>query len=156
MLLTANERGFMERILVSMDARRGSWEAWSRAVSLAKRIDARLYTLLVLPQAEQRPTGGADRGAASDVRKRLELLLQKAELDGIHVDYFVSEGTYEEEIIHFVEQNKITLIVAEHPDGSLKHPDRENSDIRKIRHRVNCRMEFVTPRKNKPLNAKEG
>jgi hypothetical protein len=146
----------MERILVSMDAHRGSWEAWSRAISLAKRIDARLYALLVLPRAEQRLAGGADRGAASDVRKRLELLLEKAELDGIHVDYFVSEGTYEEEVIHFVEQNKITLIVAEPPDGNARHPDRENSNFRKIRHRINCRMELVTTRKDKQLNAKEG
>ena len=50
----------MERILVSMNCRSGSWDAWSRAISLARRIRRKLYALLVLPPSA---IGARHRGA---------------------------------------------------------------------------------------------
>jgi hypothetical protein len=69
----------MERILVSMNAHRGGWEAWSRVISLAKRIDAKVYALLVFPPAA--PTAGSSSGKdASSVRQRLELQIELAKV----------------------------------------------------------------------------
>lgn len=142
----------MERILVSMDARHGAWEAWSRAISLARRIDARVYALLVIPPGMHGGANG-DAAEAGEVRRRLELLIEAAKSGGIAVDYFVSEGKYEEEVIKFVEHNRITLMVAESPEGEVRHSDRELAAVRKIRHRVSCRMELVSPRKLQNLQA---
>jgi K+-sensing histidine kinase KdpD len=138
-------KGFdMERILVSMDARRGEWGAWARGISLAVRMDAHVYVLLVVPpegDAEGKPEPGVS------VRQRLELLIELAKSDGVPINYFVAEGNYEEEVILFADNNKIKLIVAEPFEGDLRHTDQEFTSIEKIRHRVRCRMELVSPRK---------
>ncbi len=128
----------MERILVSMDTRNGAWEAWRRAIMLAKRIDARVYALLVLPP-DGNQAGHSGEKNESAIRTRLELLIELAQTEGVRVDYFISEGSYEDELIRFIDNNKITLLVVEVPDGE--------SRIRKILHRIACRVELVSPRK---------
>ncbi len=140
----------MERILVSMSARQGAWEAWSRAISLAKRIDAKVYALLVVsPTASTK--GCVREQDGGGVRKRLDLLIELAKSEGIPIDYFISEGKYEDEVVQFVDQNKITLLVAELPDGEQCRADWGDASIHKIRHRVRCRVELVSPRKNRDL-----
>ena len=137
----------MERILVSMSVRNGAWEAWSRAISLAKRIDARVYALLVLSPSSS-PGGGLHEKEPASVRRRLELLIELAKSEGARIDYFISEGEYEEEVIQFVDHNKITLFVAEAMEGENRNTDRGASHVRKILHRVRCRVELVSSRKD--------
>jgi K+-sensing histidine kinase KdpD len=121
-----------------MSSRCGAWGAWSRAISLARRIDAKLYALLLTPPSSK---------TAGGVRKRLELLIELAKSEGVSVDYFVAEGNYEEEVIRFVEQNRITLLVAESPDEDNSNSERDMSQIRRISHRISCRVELVSQRK---------
>ncbi len=135
-----------------MDARHGAWGAWSRAISLARRINARVFVLLVFTPGED-GGGNGENGAGESVRHRLELLIELAKSDGISIDYFVSEGNYEEEVIQFADHNRITLMVAEPSDGSSRHHERESLSFQKIRHRINCRMELVSPRKPQNLQA---
>ena len=140
----------MERILVSMNCRSGSWGAWSRAISLAGRIAAKLFALLVLPPSVK-GAGIEEHNAPCWTRERLELLIETAKSEGARVDYFISEGDYEEEVIRFVEQNRITLVIAEHPDLDDPHSERDMAQIRKIQHRIACRVELVSPRKTRNL-----
>lgn len=142
----------MERILVSMGARHEAWEAWTRAVSLAKRIKAGVYALLVLPPAEGTLKANSNRDSLGPLKKRLELLIESAEMEGVHVNYFVTEGCYEEEVIRFIEHNRITLFVAEPSDGETRVPERDFPSLQKIRHRIKCRVEVVIPRKNQAIN----
>lgn len=137
----------MERILVSMSSQRGAWGAWSRAISLCRRIGARLYALLLMPPSAK-GAGTAGDNTPGGVRKRLELLIELAKAEGVQVDYFVSEGNYEEEVIRFVEQNRITLLVAESAEEETANSERESARIRRIGHRVSCRVELVSPRKD--------
>ena len=144
----------MERVLVSMNTRQGAWEAFSRAISLARRIDARIYALLVLPP---HTAGGRKiELETSGVRERLELLIEAAKSENIHIDYFISEGKYEDEVIRFIEQNRITLLVVESPEGDNRNIDREPRRIDSLRHRTTCRMEVISLRKNQQFNAREG
>ena len=140
----------MERILVSMNCLNGSWGALSRAVSLAERIDAKLYALLVLPPPPE-GAGGEDRAVSCRTRERLELLIETAKSEGSPIDYFISEGNYEEEVIRFVRQNRITLVIADAPDGEGPAAERDLAQIRKIQHRIACRVELVSPRKMQNL-----
>ncbi len=140
----------MERILVSMNCRNGSWGALSRAISLAGRIDAKLYALLVLPSCAK-GAGAWEHKAACGIRERLELLIEIAKSEGSRIDYFISEGNYEEEVIRFVQQNRVTLVIAEYPDEESPHLEREMAQIRKIQHRITCRVELVSPRKMQNL-----
>jgi K+-sensing histidine kinase KdpD len=140
----------MERVLVSMNVRQGAWEALSRAISLARRIDARIYALLVLPSPAT--GGGIVDQKASGVKERLELLIEAAKSENIRIDYFISEGKYEQEVIRFIDQNKITLLVVESPEGD----QRELHPIESFRHRTTCRVEVISLRKNQQLNEGEG
>ncbi len=152
----------MEKILVSMDGGRGAWEAWSRAISLAKRIDAKIYVLLVTPPSGADPLEGdpaAERRVhmqAAGTRERLELLIEAAKSDNIRVDYFISEGRYEEEVIRFIDQNRITLLVVESPGGDSRYLDRQSAFIRRLRHRSTCRVEVVSLRKQPILQSTRG
>ncbi|HYA42311.1 MAG TPA: universal stress protein [Syntrophobacteraceae bacterium] len=140
----------MERILVSMDCWNGCWGALSRAISLAGRIDAKLYALLVLPPSAS-GSGKEELNAPCMTRERIELLIEIAKSEGSRIDYFISEGDYEEEVIRFVEQNRITLVIAESPDAENPCCERDLAQIRRIRHRISCRLEVVSPRKTQNL-----
>ena len=85
------------------------------------------------------------------IRERLELLIETAKSEGAQIDYFISEGNYEEEVIRFVEQNRITLVIADSPDEENPHSERDLAQIRKIQHRIACRVELVSPRKMQNL-----
>jgi len=140
----------MERILVGMSGKSGAWEAWSRAISLAKRIDARVYALLVLCPFPSAGYGHQEK-EASVVRQRLELLIELGKSEGVPIDYFISEGDYEEEVIRFVDQNRISLLVVECTDGENLQKCREDLPIRKILHRAKCRVELIGHRKIEQL-----
>lgn len=136
----------MERILVSMHGAHGSWAALSRAVSLAKRIDAWVYVLLVRASSARKEDGLPS--TERTMRRQLELFIESAKAEGIHIDQFVAEGAYEEEVIHFVDNHRITILVAETGNGDGRSGERESASLRKIRHRISCRVELVSPRKN--------
>jgi len=143
----------MERILVSMGEGRGAWEAFSRAISLAKRIEAKIYVLFVASSTTGSPIqgiGGATHGSTrthSSIRERLELMIQAAKSNKLSIDYFITEGGYEEEVIRFIDQNRITLIILESAVEENRHLNNQSSLIRWLRHRSSCRVEVVSLRK---------
>jgi len=137
----------MEHVLVGIDRQHDAWEAFARACFLAKRIDAKLHVLLVLsPASEGLSHGHPEREAT--VRQRLELLVEAAKSDGLQINYFITEGHYEEEIIRFVNHYRITLLVLELPDGDMKSAEKGSVSLHAIRHRISCKVELVAP-KNK-------
>jgi len=136
----------MENILVALSGKHGAWEALSRACSLARRIHVRLNVLLVSPPPMQN-LSHSDAELEATVRQRLELLLEVFKSEGIHINYFVTEGVYEEEVIAFVHNNKVTLLVYEVSEGDARGADRDSVSLRSIRHRIACRVETVAPKK---------
>ncbi|EPR44264.1 UspA domain-containing protein [Desulfovibrio sp. X2] len=151
----------MERILVPMDERHGAFEALSHAIFLSGRIAAKIYVLLVLALAgPDSPAAAAsalpgDPAGPGAIRKRLESQIETAKAEGAQIDYFVTEGVYAEEVIRFIEHNRITLLIAEGSEGSDGRADRDAAALRKILHRVSCRVEIVTPRKTGQGSARE-
>ncbi|MDD2464453.1 MAG: universal stress protein [Desulfobulbus sp.] len=134
----------MEKILVAIDARRGAWAALSHACSLAKRIQVDLNVLLVNPQTSGR--GGAVHGELEQVvRTRLELLLETAKAEGITINYFMTEGAYEDEVINFVNHHKIALLVYETRGRDARSTAKDAVALRALRHRLKCKMEVVAP-----------
>lgn len=131
----------MERILVTMNGRKALWEALSRSIALAERIKARLYVLVVFSK------NSAERDFDEGFIQELERHVEEAKEDGRPVDLFIAEGSYEQEVIRFVEENKITLLVTEYTGGTGRIAEREKASLQMIRHRVSCRVEIVTPRK---------
>lgn len=140
----------MERILVPISEKQEAWEAFSRACSLVRRIDAKLYVLLVLTPSDKR-NSRSELEQSKTVRTRLELLLETAKAEGVKIEYFITEGSYEEEVIGFVRENRISLLVLEQNDGEIG-PD--PAALMALRHRIACRVELVAPKKN-TLNPEE-
>ena len=134
----------MEKILVAIDARYGAWAALSHACSLGKRMDVDLNVLLINPQNQGTgKAGGCDPEPA--VKIRLELLVEAAKAEGITINYFMTEGSYEDEVIHFVNHHKITLLVCETRGGDARSAAKEAVALRALCHRLHCRMEVVAP-----------
>lgn len=136
----------MESILVAIDGKHGSWGALSRACALAQRMDVKLNVLLIVPSTRH-VLSHAEQQMEEDVRKRLGLHIEAAKSEGIRINYFLAEGSYDEEVIAFINNNKITLLVHELPEGDARTTEKEYATLRTIRHRVSCRVEVVAPKK---------
>ena len=131
----------MERILVALDP--GKTSIWTvvHGLNLARRIRARVYILLV---SAPRGAGSAEEFLRQDVKDEIEALVEEARSEHISVDLYVAFGPYDEEVVKFIKDNKITLLVL-----GVPLPDTGSSSgkffdfIEKIRRRVDCRIEIV-------------
>lgn len=150
----------MERILVSIGTEYNSWEAWNRAILLAKRLgpETKLFALLVLPDVD-----GFNAVSDKDARMirerfKLQVELAKSENENIHIDCFITEGSFEEEVIRFAQNNRITLLVLESAEGCKRHNSAKGNlpSLRTIIHKIPCRVELVTPLKYKQKGKGEG
>jgi nucleotide-binding universal stress UspA family protein len=143
----------MERILVGMDIRETSLGAVYRAIHLAMRIKAPVFILLV-SNAEANSSGNEiSKALEGSVRKRLELMIEMGRSQGVNVNYYVTQGDFEEEVIRFVEEKNVTLLVlglAE--DGSKTKTGLEfRKTLSNIRKRVNCSIELVHQKESSHL-----
>ena len=139
----------MERILVAIDTRHGAWAALSHACFLARRMDVELYVLLVNPLPGEGKTSSGNV-LESTVKKRLSLLLETAKAQGISINYFVTEGTYEDEVIQFVKHYRIGLLVFETKGSETRMTAKEATLLGTLRHRLRCKIEVVAANKSGP------
>ena len=137
--------GSMERILVSMDSAVYGQEAVRRGIALAKRIAAELNILVVLPP----DSSGARSGTLPELMKnRLDLVRRWAQEEGLSLGCYVTVGRYEQEVVRFVRDHRITLMVTESSFGESRANERDHV-IEAIRHRIPCRLELVSPKKQR-------
>ncbi len=140
----------MEKILVALDPVRTHFFAGIRALNLAKRINAKVLFLLIFPDGARQPGDPGGKSNLSAVQKRVEALIEEGRSDGLSVDYYLTYGDYESELVSFVQENKITLSVVECPAGPGGAADACREFIDKLRHRINCRIEVVNPKPDIP------
>jgi nucleotide-binding universal stress UspA family protein len=134
----------MEKILVGMNPVSASFWAGLHALNLAKRIDARICFLRVVnSRSSEDRSHRADQDTLSDVTKRLDHFVEKARAEGIPVDCYVSEGDYESELVRFVQEKGITMLILGAPEGHGLPPARFSAFLDRIRHRVDCRIEVL-------------
>jgi nucleotide-binding universal stress UspA family protein len=143
LLIRLNEEELMEKILVGLYPGKTSLWAAVHALNLSKRINAKIYFLLVLdPEAKGSEESMVHKVEAS-MKSNLESLIEEGISDGIPINYYITYGQYDNELVKFVKQNKITMLVVASPtpqDGCFE--DFEDL-IEKIRHRIECRIEVV-------------
>ena len=133
----------MEKILVTMDPARTRLFAGIHALNLAKRINAKVIFLLVSPDGPDRSGLSHTSRTAAALKKRVEALIDDARSDGVTVDTYAATGDYEGELISFVQENKVTLLVVEYPVGPPDSAETFKNFLDKLRHRINCRIEVV-------------
>lgn len=137
----------MEKILVGMDASAITLWAPIHAINLGKRIKAKVYILLVINPGTASNQKDLQEEMEAAARKRVEALIDEGRSEGVVVDYYITYGTYEGEIVRFIEENEITLLVVGFPSGGEWGNARESDDVlENIRHRINCKIEVVHER----------
>ncbi len=137
----------MEKILIAIDGIYGAWEALSHACSLAQRMEVQLNVLLITPPVGKKLSLGEQK-QLQQVQNRLSLCIEQAVAEGIDIKCFYTEGNYVEEIINFTNQNNITLLISEQTPGRFRQTRESISALHSLKHRINCRIEVVTPKKN--------
>jgi nucleotide-binding universal stress UspA family protein len=143
LLISLNEEELMEKILVGLYPGKTSLWAAVHALNLSKRINARIYFLLVLDPEAKGSEESMGRKVEASMKSNLESLIEEGISDGILVNYYITYGQYDNELVKFVKQNKITMLVVGSPtpqDGCFE--DFEDL-LEKIRHRIDCRIEVV-------------
>lgn len=132
----------MERILVGIDSQETDLAPGIHAVNLAKRIQAKVFFLLVNQPGAQKPDSGKE-----NLVSRLERLISHARSEGLPVEYFVSEGPFESETIRFIQENAVNLLVVGQPRNGGETSQRKfHRTLENIRLRVDCRIEVVNQR----------
>ena len=133
----------MERILVGLQPGESKLWAGIHALNLAKRINAEVSFLLVMEPGNDPEEDGLKERQQGSMMKSLGPLIEQGRSEGIRVDYYVTHGKVESELVRFIRENKITMLVV----GSSFDP-KDSSGIfgdllEKIRHRIDCRIEVV-------------
>lgn len=137
----------MEKILVGMDASAITLWAPIHAINLGKRIKAKVYILLVISPGTASNLRNLQEEMEAAARKKVEALIDEGRSEGVVVDYYITHGTYEGELIKFIEENEITLLVVGFPPGGEWSRMGESVNVlENIRHRINCRIEVVHER----------
>jgi len=134
----------MERILVALDPGRTTIWAAIHALNLARRIGARTYILMV-PRTPH--AGEAENRVLAGAQEELEPLIEKARTEGVRVEIYITYGEYDQEVVKFIRENKIDLLIIGVPVSSKgSSPGRFFDNVEKIRQRVDCRIEVVNER----------
>jgi nucleotide-binding universal stress UspA family protein len=133
----------MERILVGMDLGDNSSWAGIHALNLAKRINATVTFLLVVEPDLNKGRDNPLREKEVAMRKRLAELVQQGRASGIGVDSFVIYGTYDKELVRFIKENKITMLVVGPSSNSKASSNQIAQLLEKVRHSIDCRIEVV-------------
>ena len=134
----------MERILVGLDPERGSLWAGIHALNLAKRIKkAKVSFLLVLDPATDSQKQALLEERKASMMKNLGPLIEQGRAEGTAVDYFVSYGKLDNELVRFVKENRITMLVVGSPPDEKGSSGHFTDLLEKVRHRIDCRIEVV-------------
>jgi nucleotide-binding universal stress UspA family protein len=136
----------MERILVSMDVRQSHLEGVHRALHLAKRIGASVSVLLVSGSTVYSAPRNIFQDLEEPVRRRLELMIQMGRSEGLNMSTYTTQGSYLDEVVRFIQENAITLLVLGSPRVGSRAADEFTEAFDAMRHRINCRVELVTER----------
>jgi nucleotide-binding universal stress UspA family protein len=141
--MSPDGEALMEKILVGLYPGKTSLWAAVHALNLSKRINARLFFLLVIDPEAKGSDQSLMRQVEASVRSSLESLIEEGISDGIPVDYYITYGQYDNELVKFVKENKITMLVVGSPTPRDERFDDFEDLLEKIRHRIDCRVEVV-------------
>ena len=146
----------MEKILIGIDTENIDLRPCIHAINLAERMKrARVYFLLISDTSKKKSS--YENGKTSDTnmektldisakaKEDLESLIEDGRSKGIIVGYYTAKGDFKNEIINFIKSRRIDLLVIGAPLKKI-NKDKEagfTECIKKIQHRVNCRIEVV-------------
>ncbi len=140
----------MERILVALDPGKTTLWAAIHGINLARRIKAKVYVLVVASSDE---TTGQKAYLQKNIKQELEPIVEEARSEGVWVDFYVAYGEFENEVVKFIKENKISLLIVGVLVSGKKSISTKFLDMmEEIRRRVSCRIEMVNEKGIKITN----
>ncbi|MBW2023405.1 MAG: universal stress protein [Deltaproteobacteria bacterium] len=131
----------MEKILVALDPEKTSVWTVVHGLNLARRIHAKLFILIV---SGCTVSEGLEKPLPVRLKEEVESLIEEARSEGISVELYIASGAFDEEVVKFIRDNKVTLLVLGVPPSCKKGASTKFFDfVEKIRRRVDCRIEIV-------------
>lgn len=133
----------MKRIMAVLET--GETKLWQavHAVNLAKRVGGKVFILRILPVEKSDKILLLQEGGKEVWQYRLEALIDQARSQGISVDYHIAYGSYEDELVRFIRETKIDILVLIAPHLVGPGQRERATSLESVRHRVNCRIELV-------------
>ena len=133
----------MKKILVALET--GETHLWPavHAINLAKRMGGRVTVLRMLPTGTNEEHLSHQKRGQGQLREKLETLIEKARSQGVSVEYHIAHGNYEDELVKFIREAKVDILVLAEPHLLRRGRRDRKSSVSSIRHRVNCRIELV-------------
>ena len=143
--------GIMEKILVGVESNMNTLWPVIYALSLATRMDVRIYILLVDDPGSIPMDLSSAPEDAPGLKDQLEALILKGRSEGILIDYYITGGPFANELIKFIQEKKISLLVVGFPAHEKKRVSQNIPELLKeIRLRTQCRIEVVHQKTDKP------
>jgi len=151
----------MNRILVAVESGHTSVSAAVYALNLAQRIQAQISFLLIDGHGDEMDATAAQTSDEFNVQKQLQSLISNSSRsDGVQVSFYVADGSYESELVNFVEQNRISLLIVGFPAlGQQEGAARFLERLMSIKQKINCRIMIVSEKLSSTsitLNPKRG
>ena len=138
----------MERILVTVTGHIQDVSALARGLSLARRLRGTLFVLATSHGPGTRCPDGGTHIPNQEVEERLRLLVERARAENLAVEVYVAEGRFDEAVVRFCKEHRITLWIVGVPGKEDRGSGKRMVDIHKIRHRVGCPVEMVHPKRS--------
>lgn len=136
----------MKKTLVAIHPKAKTIWAIVHAINLAIRIGAKTFILFI----QDKETEKNKKRNMTELQKEIAPLLELARIEGIMVDTYISYGEYAQEIINFVRENGIDLLILGVPaELGIISKHRFFDEVEKIRQMVDCRIQLVNERKIK-------
>jgi nucleotide-binding universal stress UspA family protein len=133
----------MKRIMAVLETSETPlWQA-VHAVNLANRLGGKVFILRILPLAKSEEMVFLPEGGKKVWQRRLDDLIDQARSQGISVDYHIAYGSYEDELVRFIRETKIDILVLIAPNLAGSRQRDRSISLESVRHRVNCRIELV-------------
>lgn len=140
----------MEKILVGLESKMKTLWPVIYALSLAKRMDVRIDILLVDDSERSAKGAPATVETASELKDQLEAMILNGRSEGILIDYYITGGAFTNELIRFIQEKKINLLILGLPDEKKRVSRNIPELLKEIRLRTNCRIEVVNQKTDKP------
>ncbi len=143
----------MKRIMAVLEASEANLWSAIHAINLAQRLGGKVFILRIFPSEENREGKASQEESNGMLQQRLEALIEQARSQAVSVDYHIAFGSYEGELVRFIRETKIDIMVLIAPH--LVTPGRRQKAIslESVRHRVNCRIELVYEKPEYPVRS---
>ncbi|MGE4557866.1 MAG: universal stress protein [Desulfovibrionaceae bacterium] len=132
----------MNNVLIAIDSCESSFWMAFYALSLARRVRAKVSILMVVDEELSRMNDPEEWIGTPETH--LESLIAEQNSDAAHVDYYVAKGAFADEVARFIGENGTTSLIVGKPDATDSKSMRAfMSMIEEISKRTRCHIDIV-------------